>query len=212
MIELAILGLLEEQELHGYELKKRLRELLGPLSSVSFGSLYPALAKLERAGAVRAVEVTDGAGRSPMPATGSLTGEAAAFRATRRRVGSGRRARKVYAITAQGRARLAELLAEPADDDRTFALKLAFCRHMTPEDRVVLFERRRAQLVESLAETRSTVRARGERIDGYVRSLIQHDQDRTEGDIAWLDTLIAAERAGPTDSEVTNRAHGGTSA
>ncbi|MBV9661123.1 MAG: helix-turn-helix transcriptional regulator [Acidimicrobiales bacterium] len=56
MLELAILGLLKEQELHGYELKKRLAEELGFASGVSFGSLYPALARLEAAGAVGAVE------------------------------------------------------------------------------------------------------------------------------------------------------------
>src|SRR3954452_8003781 len=43
LLELAILGLLKEQELHGYELKKRLAEALGQASGVSFGSLYPAL-------------------------------------------------------------------------------------------------------------------------------------------------------------------------
>src|SRR5881628_2630498 len=41
LLELAILGLLKEQELHGYELKKRLAETLGQFSGVSFGSLYP---------------------------------------------------------------------------------------------------------------------------------------------------------------------------
>ena len=50
MLELAILGLLKEQELHGYELKKRLVDVLGPFSSVSFGSLYPALHRLEHRG------------------------------------------------------------------------------------------------------------------------------------------------------------------
>jgi len=35
MIDLAILGLLTEQELHGYELKKRLGELLTSRASVS---------------------------------------------------------------------------------------------------------------------------------------------------------------------------------
>ena len=54
VIELAILGVLKESELHGYELKKRLREVLGPLSSVSFGSLYPALARLEHNGLLEA--------------------------------------------------------------------------------------------------------------------------------------------------------------
>ena len=50
MIDLAILGLLTEQELHGYELKKRLGELLSSRASISFGSLYPALARLEAPG------------------------------------------------------------------------------------------------------------------------------------------------------------------
>src|ERR1019366_9737857 len=46
VLELAILGLLKEQDLHGYELKKRLAETLGLGSGVSFGSLYPALGRL----------------------------------------------------------------------------------------------------------------------------------------------------------------------
>ena len=56
MIDLAILGLLTEQELHGYELKKRLGELLTSRASVSFGSLYPALNRLDKQGCVKAVE------------------------------------------------------------------------------------------------------------------------------------------------------------
>ena len=55
MLELAILGLLKEQPLHGYELKKRLCETLGFLWGVSYGSLYPALRRLERAGAIEIV-------------------------------------------------------------------------------------------------------------------------------------------------------------
>ena len=50
VLELAILGLLQEQPLHGYELKKRLSETLGSFWGVSFGSLYPALRRLERSG------------------------------------------------------------------------------------------------------------------------------------------------------------------
>ena len=56
MLELAVLGLLSEQPLHGYELKKRLSETLGPLWGISFGSLYPALRRLERSGAIEAAD------------------------------------------------------------------------------------------------------------------------------------------------------------
>ena len=48
MLDLAILGLLSEGDLHGYEIRRRLREHLGLLANVSFGSIYPALTRLER--------------------------------------------------------------------------------------------------------------------------------------------------------------------
>ena len=195
VIELAILGLLKESELHGYELKKRLRDVLGPLSSVSFGSLYPALAKLEAAGHLKAVEAAEAVPTPTFPSTGSFAGEAAAFRAARKSLGRnvrGPRNPKVYGITDRGEARLAELIAEPGDDDRTFPLKLAFCRWCEPEVRLGLLQRRRAALVERLSEGRRTMRS-GERLDRYVRSLMEHDTESTERDIAWLDRLIEEE-------------------
>lgn len=193
MIELAILGVLKESELHGYELKKRLREVLGPLSSVSFGSLYPALARLEAAGHVKAVEAAEAVPAPTFPSTGSFAGEAAAFRAaTRKKVVRGPRNRKVYGITDRGEARLAELIADPGDDDRTFPLKLAFCRWCEPEVRLGLLQRRRAALVDRLAESRKTMRL-SERVDRYVRSLMEHETESTERDIAWLDRLIEEE-------------------
>src|SRR4029077_7331301 len=134
VLELAILGLLKDQELHGYELKKRLAETLGPFSSVSFGSLYPALARLETAGAVKAVEAST-APVAPIPTTGSLTGEVAAFRA-RRGATRGSRGKKVYGITERGEELFEELLAAESqaggDDDRAFPLELAFSRYPPP--------------------------------------------------------------------------------
>src|SRR5712675_3690781 len=56
MLELAVLGLLAEQPRHGYDLKKRLSETLGPLWGISFGSLYPALRRLARSGAIEEVD------------------------------------------------------------------------------------------------------------------------------------------------------------
>jgi DNA-binding PadR family transcriptional regulator len=199
VLELAILGLLKESDLHGYELKKRLAETLGAFSSVSFGSLYPALARLEAAGAVKAVEANPGPGGPggpPIPMTGSLGAELAAFRARRPAKRSGR-ARKVYGITARGHTVFEELLAAETasnDDDRLFNLKLAFARYLPPAARLGLLERRRAALVERLARARLTVRAGRERIDSYTRSLMEHGTESTERDISWLDRLIAAER------------------
>ena len=205
MLELAILGLLKEQDLHGYELKKRLTEALGPWSSVSFGSLYPALGRLEAAGAV-AVQIEDQVpAEASIPMTGSLGGELAAFRA-RRGTGSrqaratakpSRRAKKVYRITERGEQLFEELLAasdQSGDDDRAFSLRLAFARHLAAEARLGLLLRRRAHLVERLEKTRASVRASRERLDRYTSSLVEHRTQLTEQDISWLDQLIAAER------------------
>ena len=199
MLELAILGLLQEQELHGYELKKRLGETLGPFSGASFGSLYPALRRLEAAGAVKAVEANPVPAR-PMPMTGSLGGELAAFRARRGAAAPGGRGKKVYGITERGQAMFEELLAPESsstDDDRTFTLKLAFARFLSPESRLGLLERRRAHLVERLAQARSAGRSRKERLDLYRRSLLEHTNETTERDISWLDRLIEAEKGLP---------------
>jgi DNA-binding PadR family transcriptional regulator len=187
VIELAILGVLKESELHGYELKKRLREVLGPLSSVSFGSLYPALNRLEASGAVKAVEASTEPATS-IPMTGSFTGEAAAFRAARRKAVRGPRGKKVYGITTLGEDRLCDLIADPTDDDRAFNVKLAFCRFCDAPTRLALLQRRRDALAAQLAE-----RNPSKITDRYRAALFEHDQESIERDIAWLDRLIETE-------------------
>jgi len=193
MLELAILGLLGEQELHGYEIRKRLREELGFFSPVSFGSLYPALSRLERSGAVVSDAEPNPGGLS-VPMTGSLSGERAALRTRRGTGGRGRRGRKVYRITDEGRRTFAELLAGggPPDDARTFDLRLSFARHLAPSARLSLLERRRAVLVERLAEAAPVTAEPG--IDSYTRSVMEHTAEGVARDIRWLDHLIEAER------------------
>ena len=190
MIDLAILGLLDEQDLHGYELKKQLAELVGARSGISFGSLYPALARLEKAGAVKAVEAHTADATIPM--TGALSGEIAAFRAKIGRPAEGRRTKKVYGITEVGRRRLGELLVDDSTDDRTFAVQVAFCHTLLPEQRLALFDRRRTVLERRLAE-RS--RVSGGRTDTYRSSLREHDTRTITHDLAWIDELIGAARA-----------------
>lgn len=201
MLDLAILGFLTEGPLHGYELKKRLGESLGSLWGVSFGSLYPALRRLERAGAIEGVDASSDAGgrgtTRPVPSTGSLDGDLATAR-LRRPPRAGRRPRKAYRITLLGRERFDGLLLDDsgADDERAFALKLSFARHIDPVSRLELLERRRAHLVERLARSR---RAHRSGLDRYTRSLAEHRHQSTERDLAWIEELIAAEREPAAD-------------
>jgi DNA-binding PadR family transcriptional regulator len=202
MIDLAILGLLTERELHGYELRKRLGELPGVRAGVvSFGSLYPALARLEMAGLVKAVEANTRTDRS-VPSSGSLAGELAAFRARHPLPSPGGRGKKVYGISPLGEAKLVEMLRDPQPvDDRTFALKVAFCRHLDTKERLALFERRRAEIAARIAEHQH----RPERaLDRYVRTLRERDDETLTTDLAWLDRLIASEHEQAASPEETS--------
>ena len=206
MLELAILGLLKEQPLHGYELKKRLGDTLGSLWGISYGSLYPALRRLEHDGSIEIVEPETAA--VPMPATGSLDGDLAAAR-LRRPVKATRRTKKAYRLTERGDARLSELLIDDegtGDDERTFALKLAFCGTLDPESRLEVLTRRRAALADRLARAKRSSPGRGDR---YSRSLFEHRTQSTERDLEWVDALIAAEghdEPGPSTTSQTEGA------
>ena len=166
MLELAVLGLLKERSMHGYQLKKSLSETLGPFWQVSYGALYPALKRLRTQGAVEEV----------FPKT---------------KVG---RRRNVYRLTDKGERLFTELLSsvgEREQDDNGFRVRLAFFRYLKPETRIGVLERRRAALYERLGELKQRLTARS---DDYTRSLMRHGMDSTERDISWLEDLIKAER------------------
>jgi DNA-binding PadR family transcriptional regulator len=171
VLELAVLGLLKERSMHGYQLKKSLSETLGPFWQVSYGALYPALKRLKAQGTVEEV----------FPKT---------------RVG---RRRNVYRLTEKGERAFADLLEsagerEPAGDDNGFRIRLAFFRYLKPETRIGVLERRRAALTVRLADLKHRVTSYRERVDAYTLSLMRHGMDATERDISWVDDLIQAER------------------
>jgi len=200
--------------MHGYDLRKRLRGDFGLLSSLSFGSLYPALARLEAAGAVH--EVPSGRRSPEAPSTGtfasagSIAGERAAFRArlaSRRaaatRSGAGTRGRRVYELTARGDELFHHLLESEdpkAETGRDFALRWAFARYMSPETRLLLLQRRRAQLLADREGSRRAVESPWRPLDRYQRSLVDHATEATEHDLSWIDRLIAAEQTAQVSS------------
>jgi DNA-binding PadR family transcriptional regulator len=192
VIDLAILGLLDEGDLHGYEIRRRVRAQIGLIANISYGSLYPALAKLEKAGDVGVIEGADEP-IAPLPSTGSLAGERAAARTRRFSGAKSRRSKKVYRITEQGRTHFATLLAAPGgtEDAKTFGLRWSFARHLDASARLNLLERRRAQLLSQMDEVEPA-----EELDSYAKSVVDHAADGVARDIRWLDELIATERAG----------------
>jgi DNA-binding PadR family transcriptional regulator len=169
MLELAVLGLLKERTMHGYQLKKRLAETLGSFWQVSYGSLYPALRRMQEEGAVQIVLPKEGVGRR----------------------------KNVYRITDKGQEMFQALLEEAGHDtgaDTTFQVRLAFFRYLKPETRIGMLERRRAYLEGRLDDLKRSIRDYRERIDEYTASLMRHGVAATEHDIQWLEGLIASER------------------
>jgi DNA-binding PadR family transcriptional regulator len=190
MVELAVLGLLKERAMHGYELRKQLGTMLGPFWQVSWGSLYPTLRRLARSGAVE-IESDVGRARPARTAAG---------------LGPGRR-RTVYHITEEGERLFARELEKtpPSVDAEHFTLKLAFFRYLRPESRLALLERRRAYLQEALAQFKANLHNLRERMDNYALSLQSHDMAATESDIAWIDELITKETGRPAPSGAARR-------
>lgn len=174
MLELAVLGLLKEKPMYGYELKKRLDERLGHAGKFSYGSLYPSLKKLSKVGAVE---------------TEAPAGET-----------SRRKSRRVYRITRDGERMFAELMEESgprtAEDRDAFMLRLAFFRYAKPEIRRRILERRRGYLQDQLARIRESFKRLRERMDAYSVQLMEYGTKDTEHEINWLDSMLEAERSG----------------
>ena len=175
MLELAILGLLNEAPVHGYELRKQLRLRLGGFRVFSYGSVYPALRRLTRAGLI--VEEAE-------PAEADTAWS--------------RRARRVHRITAEGKERFAEMLAESgpqAWDDDGFGVHLAFFSRTPADVRMRILEGRRRRVEERREGLRSALGRAGEQIDRYTRELHKLGLDSTEREVRWLNELIEHERA-----------------
>src|SRR3954465_4367122 len=172
VLELAVLGLLHESPLHGYELRKRVNALLGPLRAISYGSLYPCLKE--------------------MLATGLIAADDAASES-----GAGRRSRIVYKLTAEGKERLQEQLAEggpSAWDDESFGVRFAFFAQTDADVRIKILEGRRSRLEERREKVNTGLGRTRERLDRYTLELQQHGLESVDREVRWLNELIATER------------------
>ena len=164
MLDMAILGLLREGPMHGYELRQRLVGL--GFWRISFGSVYPALRRLDRSGWI---EVSGGSGR--------------------------RKEYRVTAEGKEHFQQILEDEASEVENTTAFRVRLAFFRYMEPSVRIGFLERRKSVLRERIATARGSLRKTADRVDRYTQSLMEHGVRVAEADVAWLDELIASERS-----------------
>ncbi|MDP9443901.1 MAG: PadR family transcriptional regulator [Actinomycetota bacterium] len=180
-LELAVLGLLHEAPLHGYELRKRVSALLGWGRVLSYGSLYPTLRQLQRAGLI-----TEDVPAPPEPGVSAAAAK------------SSRRARIVYKLTADGKDRFEELMSQSgpsAWEDDSFGIHFAFFSRTDAETRMRILEGRRTRLEERLERVRSALTRSRERVDAYTLELQRHGLESVEREVSWLSDLIDDERS-----------------
>jgi DNA-binding PadR family transcriptional regulator len=175
VLELAVLGLLHESPMHGYELRKRLNALLGTLRAFSYGSLYPCLKQLQALGWIAEEPPAGGSG----PAL------------------KGKRGKIVYALTADGKDRFSELVAEagPSEwEDDSFGIRFAFFGRTDAAVRLRILEGRRRRLEDRVERVRASATRTRERLDTYTLELQRHGLESVEREVRWLNELIATER------------------
>ena len=163
----AVLAMLAKEPSHGYQLRARLRQALGPLGeAMNDGQVYVTLTRLEKAGLVTA-EPT--AGRPERPD------------------------RKMYELTAAGQQRVAEWLAEvswPKPDLAEFHLKLIAAAAAGLADPLAMVDTQRRELLRRLRDAERAALA--EPVDSAAGLLLEGIVLRLQADLRWLE---ACERA-----------------
>lgn len=162
--ELLLLGLLDQQDMHGYKLHELLEHQLHFVSDLKRPTAYRLLEYLLRRGMVEREPEREG--RRPE--------------------------RMVYHITAAGRARFDKLLreqlarAEPVIHSGNVAL--LFSDRVPRDERLGLLERRRGGVEEHRGLMASIVAAHPE--GTAVRLAMEHDLAHLETELSWLTSTI----------------------
>ena len=197
VLELAVLGLLHETPMHGYELRKRLNALLGTFRAFGYGSLYPCLKELLAQGLIAEESPAEARPAGPSRPGGQTRYSGQAKYSGQARQRSGRRSKIVYRLTADGKERLQDLLAESgpaAWDDDGFGVHFAFFGQTRADIRLRILEGRRTRLEERLDGVRAAMSRTRERLDRYTLELHRHGLESVEREVRWLNELIASER------------------
>jgi DNA-binding PadR family transcriptional regulator len=185
VLDLAILGLLHESPMHGYELRKQLTTKLGAFrAAISYGSLYPTLRRLQAGG-----WITESTGEEPDATTAAAAPPLL----------TGRRGRVVYKITAEGKERFQELLGNAGPetyDDAGFGVHFAFFARTDRATRLRILEGRRRRVEERREGLRDVLQRAAKQLDAYTLELQRHGLDACEREVRWLEELIAHERSG----------------
>lgn len=157
-----VLAMLAKEPSHGYQLRARLQEALGPAGdAMNAGQIYVTLARLEKAGLVTCERA---AGRPDRPD------------------------RKVHELTAAGHQRVAAWIADvswPGPGLAEFHLKLAAAAAAGLADPLAIIDAQRRELLRRLRDAQRAALAEPEAADALV--LLEGIVLRLQADLRWLE-------------------------
>ena len=157
-----VLAMLAKEPSHGYQLRARLSQALGPLGDeLNAGQIYVTLARLEKAGLV---ECERAAGLPDRPD------------------------RKVYALTPDGQLRVADWLSEvswPRPALTEFHLKLVAAAAARLADPLAIVDMQRRELLRRLRDAQRAAMAEPDRSDAAL--LLEGIVLRLQADLRWLE-------------------------
>lgn len=165
-VKYAMLGILAEKNLHGYELKSSFDEKVGEFWSLNYGQIYTTLDRLEKEDLV-----------------------------THDRLSQDKRPdRKIYSITRKGRKELEEWLSTPVSRVRAlrdeFFIKLVFMHKNNPEPVLELIEKQKALYLKQmnhLTLQKVALKKRTKDTDFLTTELLMDaGLFHAEADIKWL--------------------------
>ena len=168
-LEFALLGLLSQSPLHGYELRKRMGAIFGPFRALSFSVLYPQLRRMVEGGVIEETLVES----------------------------TSRRSRIVYAITDKGLSRFSHLTETVSPDtweDEGFEIRFAFFSPTSSKNRVRILEGRHRRLKEKAEILRGELEKSPIGIDRYLEEWRRHSLESADREITWLEDMIKTER------------------
>ena len=157
-----VLALLAKEPSHGYQLRTRLRQALGPVGdAMNAGQIYVTLTRLEKAELVTA-EPSAGVADRPD--------------------------RKVYALTPAGQRRVADWLAEvswPKPDLAEFHLKLIAAAAAGLADPITIIDTQRRELLRRLRDAQRAALAEPDHSPAAL--LLEGVVLRLQADLRWLE-------------------------
>ena len=161
-----ILGLLAEQTMSGYDIRRLLKSLGWLMGNPSFGAIYPALHALFEHG-LATVETTSQ---------------------------SNKRIRKIYTITDAGRQALQGWIAQPTKSRtnvKSFVMDLILVGNLAQDRLTAHLQQRRKVVAAHYSASESVLQDLGERVNQGQRMAIEYGLATASAELAWLDRTLA---------------------